>query len=75
MLELYPPTQDAIVTTRIMYSIFSRESLYKPSFVTGILGGGVDLRYTVHVGRYTMFGIWRGDVMVLDSAFCERNAG
>ena len=27
------------------YSIFSRESQPKPSFVTGILGGGVDLRY------------------------------
>ena len=38
-LELPPGPQDAIVTTRII-PCFSRESQPKPSFVTGILGGG-----------------------------------
>ena len=46
----------------------------KPSFVTGILGGGGRPK-VISVGKNTMFGIWRGDVMVLDSAFCDRNGG
>ena len=38
------PTQDAIVTTRIIafWDIINRESQPKPSFATGILSGGVD---------------------------------
>ena len=36
----YPPSQDAIVTTRMTWTIFSRGSQPKPSFATGILGGG-----------------------------------
>ena len=38
------PTQDAIVTTRIIafWNIINRESRPKPSFATGILSGGVD---------------------------------
>ena len=39
-----PPTQDA--SHHQDYYIFSRESQPKPSFNTGILGGGVDPKYT-----------------------------
>ena len=45
-LEL-PPTQDA--SHHQDYSIFSLEPPPKPSFVTGILGGGVDQNRQVPV--------------------------
>ena len=35
-----PPTRDAIVTTRIITFLGSGIPYYKPSCVTGILGGG-----------------------------------
>ena len=37
-----PPTQDAIVTTRMTLHTFLAGHPYKPSFVTGMLGGEVD---------------------------------
>ena len=37
------------------YSIFSRDSHPKPSFVTGILGGGVDRRYEVGEANFSFF--------------------
>ena len=40
-------TQDANIHHQDDIAVFSRESKPKPSFVTGILGGGVDPAYPI----------------------------
>ena len=54
ILEL-PPTQDA--SHHPDYSIFSRESQPKPSFVT-LLGGGVDQSYNHRIVIFVYVPVW-----------------